>query len=177
MQSDSETNAQSQRGVGRPVRKSLAMERTSSSSAGGSAPPTPQPSSVVLTPGLNGDLLADQEYAAFGIEAEIAPLPPPPSEVKGGPQSEASSLLASSAATGARTTLRAAALTAPGRAKRPKNVKFRLVRPSVSRDTRSVLLGFNENTLPLTNPSSKPGLTLGETTPLILIAVVQSSKR
>jgi hypothetical protein len=104
------------------------MDRASSSSASGSAPPTPAASFVT------GDPLADQEYAAFGLEAEEAPLPAPPKNAKtealaaqaaqeNGAAAQAAGAVA---AGGPRTTLRAAAITGPiGRAKRPKNVKFR----------------------------------------------------
>ncbi|KAK4053749.1 hypothetical protein OIV83_001405 [Microbotryomycetes sp. JL201] len=70
----------------------------------------------------HGDALADQEYDAFGVEAEDYPLPPPP---KGASVVQAAGADAALGAPGPRTTSRQAAITAPlARNKRPKNVKF-----------------------------------------------------
>ncbi|KAM0753938.1 hypothetical protein T439DRAFT_167600 [Meredithblackwellia eburnea MCA 4105] len=95
---------------GRP--RKIDLERASSSSAGTSAPPTPnaQPE----------DPLAAQEYALFGVAGidDVLPLPPndgPGNGVAGG----------LSGLPGAKRPLDGVAVTGPvGRAKRPKNVKF-----------------------------------------------------
>lgn len=132
---NSETESNSSKRVRKPVAAlagGLSMDRASSSSASGSAPATPAASFQT------GDPIADQEYAAFGLEAEDNPLPAPPKNAKSEQlalqQQQENGVAALAAAGpggvpvagGARTTLRAAAITAPiGRAKRPKNVKFR----------------------------------------------------
>ncbi|ORY56458.1 hypothetical protein BCR35DRAFT_309871 [Leucosporidium creatinivorum] len=127
MNSETESNSSKRTRVPKKPATALNMDRASSSSASGSAPPTPAASFVT------GDPLADQEFAAFGLEAEEAPLPAPPKNAKtealaaqAAQENGAAALAAGAvAAGGPRTTLRAAAITGPiGRAKRPKNVKF-----------------------------------------------------
>lgn len=125
MNSEFESSSTKPKRIVKQPAKALEMDRGSSSSG----PPTP----AAL---YQGDPIADQEYAAFGLEAEDNPLPAPPKNAKteatlqleqGGVAAVGAAAAAAQAgAGGPRTTLRAAAITGPiGRAKRPKNVKYR----------------------------------------------------
>lgn len=125
MNSETDLNSTKPKRVIKKPAAALEMDRGSSSSASG--PPTP----AAL---YQGDPIADQEYAAFGLEAEDNPLPPPPKNAKTEALAAQAALEnggvaavgAAVAAGGPRTTMRAAAITGPiGRAKRPKNVKYR----------------------------------------------------
>ena len=97
---------------GRPKKDlSLALDRASSSSAGNSAPPTPAALAME-------DPLLTAEMDAFGVPGTEETLPLPPRDGASGS--------AAGGAGGPKRSIEAALSAAPlGRAKRPKNVKFR----------------------------------------------------
>lgn len=117
---------------GRPKKSDLgADDRASSSSRDASAPPTPAgPGAGASASADELDPLTAQELALFGVAGTEEILPPAPAD----------GVLPAALATanghghgqaGAKRSIGAADPTAPlGRAKRPKNVKFRCVRPS-----------------------------------------------
>lgn len=97
---------------GRPKKDlGLSLERASSSSAGNSAPPTPAALAME-------DPLLAAELDAFGVPGTEETLPLPPREGASGS--------GAGGAGGPKRSIEAALPAAPlGRAKRPKNVKFR----------------------------------------------------